>query len=255
MLSSTDVSFTGERIVPGLTPVQVFREHLMRYRFAAEFVRQQIVLDVASGTGIGTDFLRKSGAKACIGVELDPAAVQYAAASYPTCKFIRGDACQLGLRDATIDVIVSFETIEHLPDPERFLEECRRVLRPKGVLICSTPNRAVYSWGGRNPFHVRELYLEEFRRFIEDRFENCQLYGQVEVNYPVYASRRVMSRFLQRIRLKGLIDRVLERPVGEKAAQTEFDGEAFIPEFEVKPMVSTSFLKPVYLVAVAQKEA
>jgi SAM-dependent methyltransferase len=250
-----DLAFTGERIVPGLTPAQVFREHEMRYRFAAGYVRDRIVLDVASGTGVGTLFLLKSGAKACMGIELDHRAAVYAASAYPECSFIRGDAGQMCLADEALDVVVSFETIEHLQDPVQFLNECQRVLRPGGLLICSTPNRSVYGLWGGNPFHVRELTLEEFRNHIETLFDDCQLYGQIQVNYLAYLSRFLILKFLERIRVKGLIKLILRRPAPGIATETDFDSHALFPELEVKQIVPKRLVRPTYLVAVARKRA
>lgn len=248
-----EMVFTGERIVPGSTPVPVFREHQMRYVFAGGFVRDRVVLDVASGTGIGTHLLFKCGAKVCIGIELDHASVRQAASAYSVCNFARGDAMQLCVGDEVVDVVVSFETIEHLPDPAQFLKECRRVLRPGGLLICSTPDRTVYGWGWRNPYHVYEMSREEFRDLVEDLFGNCQLYGQKEVNYPLHVTRRLISRFLERIRVKDIVRRILTGGPAETAPETEFDKDAFLPEFEVKPFTSGRIVKPTYLIAVARK--
>jgi SAM-dependent methyltransferase len=250
-----ELTFTGERIVPGLTPAQVFREHQMRYHFAAKYVRDRIVLDVASGTGIGTLFLRKSGAKACIGIELDHPSAVYAASAYPLCSFVRGDATQMCLGDGVVDVVVSFETIEHLQDPVRFLNECQRVLRPGGLLICSTPNHTVYGLWGQNPYHIHEMTLKEFRHLIEPLFDDCQLYGQLEVNYPVYVTRCLILRFLDGIRLKGLVKRILRRPEPVIVTEKEFNGDTRLPEFEVKRMTSKPLVGPTYLIAVARKRS
>ncbi len=154
----SELVFTGERIVPGVTPAGIFREHEMRYRFAGEYVRGQKVVDVASGTGMGTDLLMKYGAKACVGLELDFPAAACAASFYRECRFAVCDAARACLRDGWADVIVTFETIEHLADPAGFLGECKRLLRPGGLFIGSTPNREVHRWYAPNPFHVHEFF-------------------------------------------------------------------------------------------------
>ena len=74
--AAVQMEYTGERVVPGLTPEVIFREHQMRYAFAGQFVLGRIVLDVASGSGIGTDYLRRAGAAACFGLDLDPPALR-----------------------------------------------------------------------------------------------------------------------------------------------------------------------------------
>src|SRR5271169_2569473 len=136
-----DLEHTGERLVPGKTGEALFREHEARYIFAARFVKGMRVLDVACGSGIGTQCLLQAGAHSCIGLDIDRAATDYARTRYKDCIFIRCDATSLCIADASVDVVVSFETIEHVKEQKAFLLECRRVLRPGGTLVCSTPNR------------------------------------------------------------------------------------------------------------------
>jgi SAM-dependent methyltransferase len=96
-----------------------------------------------------------------------------------------GDASRLdGIEDRTIDVVVSFETIEHLAHPGRFLAGLRRVLVPGGTLILSTPNRDVRDPGGNlnstpaNPFHLREWATSEFTQLLGGFFRVERVFGQ-----------------------------------------------------------------------------
>ena len=76
---------------------------------------------------------------------------------------------------------MSFETIEHVPDPELFLNECERVLVPGGLLVISTPNRDVYHQimsGHLNPFHCSEMSLPEFEAILRPRFRKWSIYTQ-----------------------------------------------------------------------------
>ena len=169
---STPLRFTGERLTTaygGQTEI----EHLHRYLVAREWCRDKDVLDVASGEGYGTALLAQV-ARSAVGVEIAPEAVDHAREAYKTnnLSFVVGDARSLPSPDATFDVVTSFETIEHFAEQQRFLSEIRRVLRPGGLLIISTPDRDNYSptESPANPFHVRELTREEFDALLRSYF-------------------------------------------------------------------------------------
>lgn len=245
-----DLEYTGERIVPGKTLAPLFREHEERYVFAGQYVEARKVLDVACGTGIGTHYLSKAGAACCYGVDIDERAIDYARAAYEGCVFLSGDATDVPLPSKSVDVVVSFETIEHVRDQRKFLEECRRVLRPRGWMICSTPNRAIYRWQGCNPFHVRELTPEEFQHLMASYFQDLELFTQSEQFYPTYMLGQIARRVLDRLGLKQLIKKAL--PIHAPTTLREFSENGYLP----KPLPSyrhSLLVKPTYLVAVARK--
>jgi SAM-dependent methyltransferase len=156
------------------------------------------------------------------------------------------------LRGECADVVVSFETIEHLADPGRFLGECRRLLRPGGLFICSTPNREVHRWSASNPFHVREFFPREFIRLLEQFFSECRVYGQGEVVFPLHISHVLLARFLEQIYVKERLKSFLRRPT-PIAPETEFGKTARDCEYAIKPYRAGWFLKHSYLIVVAQK--
>ena len=164
--------FTGERLTSAIAG-QVVVEHYHRYLLARDYCRGRDVLDVAAGEGYGTALLSQV-ARSATGVEIDPAVVAAAEREFhrPGLRYILGDARAIPLPDAAVDVVVSFETLEHFDGQDRFLDECRRVLRPGGLLIISTPDRDVYSRPGTpaDPFHVRELDRPEFEAMLRARF-------------------------------------------------------------------------------------
>jgi SAM-dependent methyltransferase len=246
-----DLAFTGERIVPGKTPEPMFREHEARYVFAGRYVLGKSVVDVASGAGIGTSYLSNIGAVSCIGLDIDPEAIEYAKAAYHKCEFLQSDATETGLPDSSVDVIVSFETIEHITDQKKFLVECKRILKPNGQLICSTPNRTICHWH-RNPYHVRELTPQEFAHLIRTHFEDIHLFSQVEQFYPLYVLRVLASRCLDRLNLKGCIRGILGRKTATVAVRNEFLGEIQGPDGAIRPYRHSIFVKPMYLIAVAR---
>jgi GT2 family glycosyltransferase/glycosyltransferase involved in cell wall biosynthesis/SAM-dependent methyltransferase len=177
------LAFTGERYVSGhLGPTQHAHHH--RYLFALDLCKGRRVLDIASGEGYGADLLARHAASV-VGIDISEEAVEYAKATYgrPGLEFLRGSATEIPMPDDSFDVVVSFETIEHLAEQDGALAEMKRVLRPDGILIMSSPNRPVYSErpGFQNPFHVKEMDMEEFRRFLEREFEQVSLYSQSQV--------------------------------------------------------------------------
>jgi SAM-dependent methyltransferase len=140
--------------------------HLARYALASGCIRSgDTVLDCACGFGYGTALMRElSPGVRFIGVDSDPAAIEYARAVFggvPGIEFHVADAARLEfLPGASIDFAASFETLEHLRDYDGFLRECRRVLKPDGRLLASVPNLWVNELGkDPNPhhFHVFDL--------------------------------------------------------------------------------------------------
>jgi SAM-dependent methyltransferase len=144
---------------------ELWGEHRARYRFAAQWARGQRVLDMASGSGFGVTMLREAGALAC-GFDYDLATRPDACA----------DAAHLPVGSATFDLITSFETLEHVPDACAMVRELRRVLRPGGRLVLSTPNRSFRE--SNNPFHVREFTADELRSLLCSNFQDVTILGQ-----------------------------------------------------------------------------
>jgi SAM-dependent methyltransferase len=172
--------FTGERLTTAIGG-QVQIEHYHRYLFARSFVSGLDVLDVASGEGYGAALLAQV-ACSVVGVEYSEPTVHAAAGNFPrsNLRFVRADARVLPLADACMDAVVSFETIEHFDRQDEFLCEIRRVLRPNGMFIVSTPDRDVYSPAGSavNPFHVHELTRIEFAALLGGVFRHVQTVQQ-----------------------------------------------------------------------------
>jgi hypothetical protein len=176
----TALPFTGERLTSEFGG-QTEMEHLHRYMLARHLCRGRDVLDIACGEGYGAALLGQA-ASTVIGVEVAEDAVAHAIANYARANlcFRRGDARRIPLDDGSVDVVVSFETIEHIEEQETFLAEVRRVLRPGGKLIVSTPDRDSYSPADRpaNPYHVMELTREEFVTLLNRHFRHVTMLWQ-----------------------------------------------------------------------------
>ena len=172
---------THERInVPVGSPW--WAEHRSRYHFAREACRGKVVVDVACGTGFGAKVLLQGGAAAVLGIDMSLEALAEARrVAHERWDVCQADAVRLPLPDHAVSVVTSFETIEHLHQPERFVSELRRVLEPEGVLLLSTPN-ALYTKpvNGKpaNPFHVREFTPSELRGLLVQEFGDVRLLGQ-----------------------------------------------------------------------------
>lgn len=182
------MEFTGERFVPGITG-EIETEHIARYLFAAPLCAGKRVLDIASGEGYGTAMLAQV-ASDVVGVDIDPDSVGHANRVYGRngLRFEVGSCEQIPAKRDAFDVVVSFETIEHIEDHARFLREIRRVLRPGGILICSTPDKSVYLAGqDKNPYHKKELTGAEFEELLGSKFEHAAFFGQRLVSGSVIA--------------------------------------------------------------------
>jgi SAM-dependent methyltransferase len=177
---------TVERAIPGEPGwAELAAPHLARYYFAADYVAGRRVLDAGTGSGYGAALLRAAGASAVVGVDVDPAAIALAASRFggEGLEFIVDDAQRLERVAGPLDVICCFEMIEHLAQPERFLEAAGRLLAPDGLLLVSTPDRAAtppfVDGRPQNPFHVHEWYRDEFLQLLSARFSAVDLRVQV----------------------------------------------------------------------------
>lgn len=175
---------TGERLeFYDFSDVTV--EHLHRYAIANDFVKNKVVLDIASGEGYGAFILSKNALKV-IGVDIDKETVVDAQKKYlnNNLNFIVGSADNIPVDSNSIDVVVSFETIEHHDKHEEMLLEIKRVLKHDGILIMSSPDKKYYSDipGFQNKFHVKELYFEEFEELIKKYFKITKFYVQKAYN-------------------------------------------------------------------------
>lgn len=174
------LAWTGERYLPGITGA-IAEEHLHRYALAAHLTVGMRVLDIACGEGYGSALLAQ-GAASVVGVDVAADAVEHARRKYAAnhLEFREGKAEAIPATDGEFDAVVSFETIEHLTDHAAFVAEVRRVLKPGGLLIMSSPDKHFYSeiTGRQNSFHLRELHGEEFRGLLKGAFRNVATFEQ-----------------------------------------------------------------------------
>jgi SAM-dependent methyltransferase len=181
--SPATAAFTGERFLPSCSG-EIAYEHWHRYAFARRFAIRKRVLDAACGEGYGTALLGVV-AQSALGIDFDMATISHASATYgrgTRVRFIATSCTGLPLPSAAFDLVVSFETIEHLSAEEQpdMLSEFARVLAPDGLLIISSPNKRLYSDARdyANPFHLQELYRDDLARLLGRRFPAQRWYHQ-----------------------------------------------------------------------------
>lgn len=164
---------TGERTLPGVPDERYwFVRHLVAYDLAAtHVVAGASVLDAGCGEGYGLARLRAAGAGRVVGADLDAQAVAHARATYAAgdagIEVLEAELMALPLPDASVDLVVSLQVIEHVWDVPGYLAALRRVARAGATLVIATPNRLTFTPGSDtpvNPFHVREFTAEELVR-------------------------------------------------------------------------------------------
>ena len=184
--------FTGERFTPESRGA-IWYEHWHRYCAVAGLARGRRVLDAACGEGYGSALLARD-ATSVIGVDVGAEAIAHARSRYslPNLTYVRASVAALPLPPACVDLVVSFETIEHLAEQREMLAEFRRVLAPDGALVLSSPNPPVYNEDGdvANEFHVRELDRGELAALLDPGFPHQAWYAQRVLAHSLLWSER-----------------------------------------------------------------
>lgn len=193
---------TGERIIPGSVSNYCLAIHYSRYLFSQRFCKGKKVLNVASGSGYGSEVLL-SNSKEVYNVDISPELVFYGVQEFGAYNnhFLLMDAQKMSFPDEFFDVIVSFETLEHIPNSDLFLKECNRVLKKDGKMILSTPNKIVNSPDTIKPynsFHYEELDIKGWKSKICKHFKIIEQHG-LEKSTPVRMNmkNKLISSFVQ----------------------------------------------------------
>jgi ubiquinone/menaquinone biosynthesis C-methylase UbiE len=213
--------WTGERLETFVIN-EAMIEHLHRYAIAMDYVKGKAVLDIACGEGYGSNLLSKN-AREVTGIDLDSKTINHASKKYSknNLKFIQGKVEDIPAADSSFDVVISFETLEHTNEHEKIFQEIKRILKPGGLLIISTPEKKYYTDvpASQNPFHVKEIYEHEFIDLVKDHFS---------YHYCFYQSSGLSS-----------------------VALLEGESKINIYEGTYEAIRSVSKMEPLYLIAIA----
>jgi 2-polyprenyl-3-methyl-5-hydroxy-6-metoxy-1,4-benzoquinol methylase len=173
-----------ERWVPGYCNKNTENEHVERYLWVSNFVNNKDVLDIACGVGRGSYMLAEIGkAKKVLGCDIDKEVIQYASIKnkHESVSFKINDAEKINIDDK-FDVIISFETIEHLNNTDNFLNSIKNKLNTNGYFFVSTPiSKLEIDNNPHNTFHKKEWGFLKFQKIIEEYFDIKNIYLQL---YP-----------------------------------------------------------------------
>ncbi len=170
-MSKDLIKFTGEYFVPGISGKRIESDHIERYRFACNYVKNRSVLDIACGYGYSAPLIIDAGATMYVGVDINEQLVNNASSLYGSdlIRYYQGDICSYKSNEL-YDVIICFETIEHVREYRRALLNIHNQLAVNGVLLISSPNRLITSPNAKcisdkpsNPYHVQEFTIAELK--------------------------------------------------------------------------------------------
>lgn len=168
----------GERMIPEFHENNLFfAEHMTRYSQTLPLVKDKTILDIACGSGYGTKIL-SSSAKKVYGVDVSRDAIEYAKQRYggKNIDYLVGSGERIPLQDGSVDVVVTYETIEHIENYKKFLKELKRVLKKDGIAVISTPNDLEYAEG--NHHHIHQFKYNELFSLLKKDFKYIDSYFQ-----------------------------------------------------------------------------
>lgn len=203
------MSVVKERIIT--TTDEEFSNHWQRYEFAKNYVKDKNIVSIACGSGYGEFYLATDGqAKSVLGIDNSKEAIDYAKKNYQAqnLTFKQADALKNNISSQSIDVIISFETIEHVQEDDKLLAEFSRILKDNGTLILSTPNKAssfknLLARPAINPYHVREYRKNYLERLLKKYFKSVSFFGQKTIlkrsflRLPLYFVYKFLGKLKQ----------------------------------------------------------
>jgi ubiquinone/menaquinone biosynthesis C-methylase UbiE len=202
---------TSERLIPDKMQKRVnYRAVYLRLIFAYEYAKTSItrdssILDMGFGEGYGTANL-SNYFKNVVGLEVEENAVKHAIEKYQSenCHYMIYDGRSVPFEDESFDRVTSFHVIEHVNNDDMYVREAWRVLKPGGILMMTTPNRALRLDDGQKPwnrFHLREYDSVELQAVLKKAFSEVKIYG-------IYGNQKLQEMELARIKTARMVARL-----------------------------------------------
>lgn len=150
----------------------VFQRSILAYHYAAGLVSGD-VLEIGTGSGYGISVIAPRTASF---ITIDKFANTIDISAYHNVEFHQMKVPPIkDIANNSVDFVITFQVIEHIKRDFELLNEVYRVLRPGGKLIISTPN--IRTSLTRNPWHVREYTVDEFKNLLGSRFHSVEALG------------------------------------------------------------------------------
>ena len=228
--------WTGERTIPE-EGRYMYRRHLKAYEFAADFCRNKVVLDAACGEGYGAEYLSRYAAKV-VGVDISEDAINHAKENYlrENLEFSVKDVVSMDFPDCLFDVVASFQTIEHLAEPVKFLESVKRILKTEGHAIISVPNKSAVRRLRHLKWHAKDYNFKEFSGLLDNCFSEVAYYGvclkgwsglkvyllNMALKLDLFNLRRIFTSFFRR-RILTAIEKTVLLDISDKGLGRSLD--------------------------------
>jgi ubiquinone/menaquinone biosynthesis C-methylase UbiE len=227
----------------------LYQEHISRYIFASQFVKSKKVLDIACGTAYGTAFLTRYKPNMVVGVDVSKEALNNGKENFQgILSLLLGDATNISFKKKAFDVVISFETLEHLMKYEQFISEISRVLTDEGLFIVSTPNKLAFSALDdlySNKYHFKEFTLKEFYFLLGRYFSEIQLFGEGKMDMKYNTLRDIRKLLLKKTRFDPLKFYKLGNSLFNK----------IIKPADIFPLQMNEHMEPKFFIAVCKNKS
>lgn len=174
---------SGERqVASNISDIRI--DHVGRYKFASKYIKSGTkILDIACGVGYGSNLIAGLNPDIkVVGVDIEENAIAYAKKHYAheNVEYKIGNAEKPEFPDDQFDTIISFETLEHLPNPDSFIKNANRILKTEGSFIFSSPNEKTLPFQKEKfPFHQKHFTVEEVKEKLDENdFNLLEIYSQ-----------------------------------------------------------------------------